>query len=62
MRSSLSNTGKQGRREEISDRDPGSGGDLDGTGGGVLVSLGEGLPSVEGEREHLVPLLSSISG
>jgi hypothetical protein len=62
MRSSLSNTGKQWRREEISDRDPGSGGDLDGTGGGVLASLGEGLPSAEGERKRLVPLLSSIGG
>jgi hypothetical protein len=29
----------------ISDRDPGGGGDLDGTDGGVLASLDEGLPS-----------------
>jgi hypothetical protein len=29
---------------------------------GVLVSLGVGLPSVEGERSHLVPLLFSIVG
>jgi hypothetical protein len=33
-----------------------------GVGGGVLLSLEEGLPSVEGERERLVPLLSSIGG
>jgi hypothetical protein len=57
-----SNTDEQGWHEEISDRDPGAGGDLDDTGGGVLVSLGEGLPSVEGECELLVPLLSSIDG
>jgi hypothetical protein len=35
-----SNTGEQGRREVISDGDPISGGDLDGTGRGVLASLG----------------------
>jgi hypothetical protein len=35
-------------------------GDPNGVGGGVLVSLGYGLPSLEGDREHLVPLLSSI--
>jgi hypothetical protein len=45
-----SNTGEQGRCEEISDGDPGGGGDLDGTSRGVLVSL-DGLPSAEGERE-----------
>jgi hypothetical protein len=56
------NTGKQGRREEISDGDPGGGRDLDGAGGGVLASLGEGLSSAEGERECLVSLLSSIGG
>jgi hypothetical protein len=56
------NTGKQGRREEISDGDPGGGRDLDGAGRGVLASLGEGLSSAEGERECLVPLLSSIGG
>jgi hypothetical protein len=33
-----------------------------GTDGGVLASLGEGLPSVEGVSERLVPLLSSIGG
>jgi hypothetical protein len=26
------------------------------------VSLGEVLPSIEGEHEHLIPLLSSIGG
>jgi hypothetical protein len=46
----------------ISDGDPGDDGDPDGTDVGVLASLGEGLPSVEGERERLVPLLSSIGG
>jgi hypothetical protein len=48
--------------KEISDGDLGGSGDPDGTGGGVLASLGEGLPSVEGERERLVPLLTSIGG
>jgi hypothetical protein len=38
----------------ISDGDPGSGGDPDGTSGGVLVSLGERLPSTEGECGCLV--------
>jgi hypothetical protein len=54
------NTGKQGRRKEISDGDPAGGRDPDGTGRGVLASLHEGLPSVEGEHERLMPLLSSI--
>jgi hypothetical protein len=57
-----SNTGEQGRCEEISNRDPGGGGDTDGTGGGVLASLGEGLPSGEGEQSRLMPLWSSIDG
>jgi hypothetical protein len=57
-----SNIGKQRRREEISDRDPHGGGDPDGTGGGVLASLGEGFPYAKGERERLVPVLSSIDG
>jgi hypothetical protein len=56
------NIDEQGRHEEISDRDPAGDRDLDGIDGGVLVSLGEGLPSAEGERERLVPLLSSIGG
>jgi hypothetical protein len=46
----------------ISDGDPGGGEDPDDTDRGVLTSLGEGLPSVEEERKHLVPLLSSIGG
>jgi hypothetical protein len=57
-----SNTGEQRRREEISDGDPGGGGDPDGTGGGVLMSLGDGLPSLKGKRERLMPLLSFIVG
>jgi hypothetical protein len=44
-----SNTGERGRCEETSDRDLSDGGDPDGTNGGVLVSLGDGLPSLEGE-------------
>jgi hypothetical protein len=39
-----SNTGEQELREEISNGDPGGGGDPDGAGGGVLVSLGDGPP------------------
>jgi hypothetical protein len=42
-----SNTSEQGLCEEISDGDPGGGGDPYGVGGGVLVSLCEGLPSGE---------------
>jgi hypothetical protein len=57
-----SNIGEQGRCEKISNGDPGGGGVLDGVSGRVLVSLGDGLPSLEGERERLVPLLSSIVG
>jgi hypothetical protein len=51
-----SNTSECGRCEEISDGDPGGGGDPDGTGGGVEPSLGEEEPSLEGERARLVPL------
>jgi hypothetical protein len=57
-----SNTSEQGWRDEISDGDPGGGGDPDGAGGGVLASLGEGLPSTDGERSHLMDLFSSIGG
>jgi hypothetical protein len=57
-----SNTGERGRREDTSDGDPDGGGDLDGTDGGVLVSLGVGLPFAEGECSRLRPLLSSIVG
>jgi hypothetical protein len=56
-----SNTGEQGRREEISYVDSGGGGDPDGADSGVLGSLDEGFPSVEGDRGYLVPLLSSIA-
>jgi hypothetical protein len=55
-----SNTDEQGRREEISDGDPGGGGDPDSTGGGVEPPLGEEEPSLAEEQEHLFPLLSSI--
>jgi hypothetical protein len=58
-----SNTGEQGWHEEISDGDPDGGGDLDGVSGGVLVSLGDGLPSLEGEPSvwylSCPPLLAS---
>jgi hypothetical protein len=57
-----SNTSEQGRHEEISDGDPGDGGYPDNADGGVLVSLGDGLPSLKRERERLVPLLSFIIG
>jgi hypothetical protein len=56
------NTGEQSRREEISDGDLGGSGDIDGADGGVLASLGDGVPSLEGECERLVRLLSSIVG
>jgi hypothetical protein len=60
---SCSNTGEQGWHEEISDGDPDGGGDLDGVSGGVLVSLGDGLPSLEGEPSvwylSCPPLLAS---
>jgi hypothetical protein len=57
---SFSNTGEQGRREEISDGDPSGGGDPDSTDSGIEPLLGEEEPSLEGERECLIPLLSSI--
>jgi hypothetical protein len=60
--SPCSKTGEQGRREEISYRDPGGGRDPYGIDGGVLTSLGEGFPSGEGERSRLMPLWSSIDG
>jgi hypothetical protein len=49
-----SNTGEQGRCDEITDGDPGGGGDPDDADGGVLTSSGKGLPSVEGERSRLI--------
>jgi hypothetical protein len=55
-----SNTSEQGRREDTFDGDPGGGGDPDGTSGGVLVLLGDRLPSLVGERARLVHFLSSI--
>jgi hypothetical protein len=55
------NTGEQRQHDETSDRDPGGSGDPDGT-SGVFASLSRGLPSTEGERSRLMPLLSSISG
>jgi hypothetical protein len=42
------NTSEQGRRDEATDRDPGSGGDPDGVGGGVSASSGKGLPPCGG--------------
>jgi hypothetical protein len=56
-----SNTDECGWWEETSDRVPGCGGDPYGVSGGVLALLGGGLPSIEGERECLVSLLSSIA-
>jgi hypothetical protein len=58
--SPCSKTSEQRRCEETSDGDPGGGGDLDGASGGVETLLGDEEPSLEGEREHLVPLLSFI--
>jgi hypothetical protein len=57
-----SNISEQGRRDEATDGDPGGGRDPDGVGGGVSASPGKVLPSTEGERSRLVPLLSSIGG
>jgi hypothetical protein len=56
-----SHTGERGRCEETSRGDPSGGGDPEGASGGVGTLLGDGLPSVEGERECLVPFLSSIA-
>jgi hypothetical protein len=55
-----SNTGERGWREEISNWDPGGGGDPDSASGGVEPPLGKEEPSLEGERERLVSLLSFI--
>jgi hypothetical protein len=55
-----SNIVEQGQREKISDGDPSGGGDPDSAGGGVKPPLGDEEPSLEGERDRLVPLLSSI--
>jgi hypothetical protein len=58
--SPCSNTDEPGRHEEISDGDPGGGGDLESVDGGIELPLGEEEPSLEGEPERLVPLLSFI--
>jgi hypothetical protein len=55
-----SNTDECRRRKETSDGDSSSGSDPEGAGGGVGATLGGGLPSLDGERVRLVPLLSSI--
>jgi hypothetical protein len=55
-----SNTGERGQHEETSGGDFSCGGDPEGASGGVLAPLGDGLPSLEGERTCLMPLLSCI--
>jgi hypothetical protein len=55
-----SHNGERGQREETSSGDVSGGGDPEGAGGGVLAPSGDRLPSLEGERACLVPLLSSI--
>jgi hypothetical protein len=54
-----SHTDERGWREETSSGDPSGGGDPNGADGGVGTLLGNGLPSLEGECERSVPLLSS---
>jgi hypothetical protein len=51
-----SNTSEWVWCEETYEGHPSGGGDPDGAGGGVLVSLGGGLLSTEGERSRLRPL------
>jgi hypothetical protein len=53
-----SHIGERGQREETSGGDVN--GDPEGAGGGVLAPSGDGLPSLEGERACLMPLLSFI--
>jgi hypothetical protein len=53
-------TGEWQQCEETSDEDPGGGRDPDGADGGVKTLLGDEEPSLEGERECLVLLWSSI--
>jgi hypothetical protein len=55
-----SHTGEWGQREETSYGDVSDGGDPDGAHNGVLAPSGARLPSLEGERAHMVLLLSSI--
>jgi hypothetical protein len=57
-----SHTDERGQREETSGGDISSCGDPDGASSGVLAPSSDGLPSLEGERAHFVPLLSSIVG
>jgi hypothetical protein len=57
-----SSTSERGQCEKTSDGDASGDRDLDGAGGGVLAPSDDGLPSLEGERACLVPLLSSIIG
>jgi hypothetical protein len=55
-----SNTGGRGQQEDTSAGDPGGDGVPDSADEGVLASLVVGLPSVEGERSRVMPLLPSI--
>jgi hypothetical protein len=55
-----SKTTKCRQREETSGGNPSGGSDPDKDGGGVEALLREEESSFEGERERLVPLLSSI--
>jgi hypothetical protein len=55
-----SNTGERGWRKETSGGDPSSGGDPEWAASTVGVLLSGGLPSAEGQRACLAPLLSSI--
>jgi hypothetical protein len=57
-----SNIDEWGRGEETSGGDVSDDGDPDGVNSGVLALSNDGLPSLEGERACLVPLLSSIVG
>jgi hypothetical protein len=53
---------EQRRCNKTSNGDSGGGGDPDSDNGGVFASSGRRLPSAEGERSRLMPLLSSIGG
>jgi hypothetical protein len=55
-----SHTGEREQHGETSGGDVSGGDDPEDAGGGVLAPSGDGLPSLEGERVRLVPLLSSI--
>jgi hypothetical protein len=58
----FSSTGERRQCEKTSGGDASGGRDPDGADGGVLAPSDDGLPSLEGERARLVPLLSSIIG